>query len=125
MYKIKDYEADCIAYISLTCDERDDLYTKWEIWDSDLSIIEREFENSPTKEEALEEVTKLFRNYVEGIVGNYPIEEINMGVYDGEGNFENEDGVNLKEVYKNKIDWGKLTKLDIDFYGYEIEEIKE
>ena len=127
MYKIKDFDADGLVEISLLCEENIDkeMFTRWDLYSSeiDLGEVECEFEKKPSEEEVEQHITQLFKEYVEGVMGGYTVEQMSMNIYDENESEMNDEGLNWEDVLE--LRWGEITYLSININQYNVEEIKE
>lgn len=122
MYKITSFDAWGSVDISLVCDDRDDMYTMWELDSGEIELgnIDCKFEKNPSEEEVEQHITQLFKEYVERVMSTYSVEQMTMSVYDGGGGMENEEGLNWEDVLE--LSWGEITYLSITVKEYEVEE---
>ena len=127
MYKIKDFDADGLVEISLLCEENIDkeMFTRWDLYSSeiDLGEVECEFEKKPSEEEVEQQITQLFKEYVEGVMCGYTVEQMSMNIYDENESEMNDEGLNWEDVLE--LRWGEITYLSININQYNVEEIKE
>ena len=125
MYKITSFDAWGSVDISLVCDDRDDMYTMWELDSGEIELgkIDCKFEKNPSEEEVEQHITQLFKEYVEGVMCGYTVEQMSMNIYDENESEMNDEGLNWEDVLE--LRWGEITYLSININQYNVEEIKE